>query len=90
MYIVFRETTHLVQDLTLGSEMLRDILYDMPFPLMQLKGYHQNEKTTDLVETKCGLSQSLVGKFFFEEMGKKEGALWYFRVRDTFLREIFC
>lgn len=67
MYTVFHETTHLVQDLTLGSEMLRDILYDiisgqsfaflklfemnekeLPLPLMQLEGYHRNEKTTAL------------------------------------------
>lgn len=29
MYTVFHETTHLIQDFTLGSEMLRDILYDL-------------------------------------------------------------
>lgn len=69
MYTVFHESTHLIQDFTLGSEMLRDILYDiisgqsfaflklfemhkkeLPLPLMQLEGYHQNEKTTALRE----------------------------------------
>lgn len=53
MYTIFHETTHLVQDFTLGSEILRDILYDnicaksfekrgvqVPLSLRQLQDYN--------------------------------------------------
>lgn len=60
MYTVFHETTHLMQDFTLGSEMLRDSLYDLicgqSFAFIKLFEMHGKQLPLPLMQLEGYLS----------------------------------